>query len=430
MVSTVNRSNLWLFKLRQKASNDGVQYLNTTSEFVVTSTDFVTKGENISNWKWLIANGLDATTSMVGKETSIRFVSGGRFFHRVEYDGNGVPIHDLTTDRSGYNHVPILLPSGDPDLLSESVAKNKALVKFNQRAYGISHRFQGGVFLGELAQTIHGIRHPAEALTKGLSAYNRAAKKLQDSLRKRILSSRDPWSARNRALIREGSRSVSGLWLENSYHWQPLLHDVDDAMNAFAAKIESKPRFQRISCQGTDSHLDVDSTSIEVDAPFTWVVLVKQVSEVSVTFRGAVGVEYGNPVPTNAALWGFDLRSFVPTMWELMPYSFLIDYFTNIGDIISGWSYGGHNIRWCNTSTRKTITLTDRTGAVYIAQAPVGYSFSTSFRRHSATSYRKSISRQTYSGSFIPMPEWRVPTSTKKLLNVGALIAQKVAGFL
>jgi hypothetical protein len=31
---------------------------------------------------------------------------------------------------------------------------------------------------------------------------------------------------------------------------------------------------------------------------------------------------------------GFDLRSFVPTVWELVPYSFIVDYFSNVGDCL------------------------------------------------------------------------------------------------
>jgi hypothetical protein len=33
-------------------------------------------------------------------------------------------------------------------------------------------------------------------------------------------------------------------------------------------------------------------------------------------------------------LSGFQFRDFVPTVWELIPYSFVSDYFVNIGDIL------------------------------------------------------------------------------------------------
>jgi hypothetical protein len=33
-------------------------------------------------------------------------------------------------------------------------------------------------------------------------------------------------------------------------------------------------------------------------------------------------------------LSGFDLKAFIPTVWEVIPYSFLVDYFVNIGDML------------------------------------------------------------------------------------------------
>jgi len=36
--------------------------------------------------------------------------------------------------------------------------------------------------------------------------------------------------------------------------------------------------------------------------------------------------------------FGLDLDDIAPTMWELVPYSFVVDWFCNISDILAAWS--------------------------------------------------------------------------------------------
>jgi len=40
----------------------------------------------------------------------------------------------------------------------------------------------------------------------------------------------------------------------------------------------------------------------------------------------------------NWNLFGFQPSEFLPTAWELLPWSFLADYFSNIGDCLTAWS--------------------------------------------------------------------------------------------
>ena len=44
--------------------------------------------------------------------------------------------------------------------------------------------------------------------------------------------------------------------------------------------------------------------------------------------------------------FGLSAWEFVPTLWELIPYSFLVDYFTNVGGIIASWSYRSLGTDW------------------------------------------------------------------------------------
>lgn len=45
-----------------------------------------------------------------------------------------------------------------------------------------------------------------------------------------------------------------------------------------------------------------------------------------------------NELAALSTLSGFSLRDWVPTLWNCIPYSFVIDYFTNVGDVVEFYS--------------------------------------------------------------------------------------------
>lgn len=55
----------------------------------------------------------------------------------------------------------------------------------------------------------------------------------------------------------------------------------------------------------------------------------------SVRYVGGLRTTSSSPTSYAIRDTGFSLRSFVPTIWELIPYSFLVDYFSNLGDLVT-----------------------------------------------------------------------------------------------
>nr|QDH89358.1 MAG: hypothetical protein H3BulkLitter172403_000004 [Leviviridae sp.] len=56
-------------------------------------------------------------------------------------------------------------------------------------------------------------------------------------------------------------------------------------------------------------------------------------------------------------LSGLSLERIVPTLWELTPYSFLADYFLNIGNILDAAFTSLDGVVWSNNTTIQTTVL-------------------------------------------------------------------------
>ena len=72
----------------------------------------------------------------------------------------------------------------------------------------------------------------------------------------------------------------------------------------------------------------------------------------SETFQGIWAEECQLPERAVSDVLGLKLRDIVPTIWNLIPYSFLVDYFVNIGQIASSVAVPWSGVKWCNKTSR------------------------------------------------------------------------------
>jgi len=55
-----------------------------------------------------------------------------------------------------------------------------------------------------------------------------------------------------------------------------------------------------------------------------------------------------------ASKFGFTPDNFVPDLYEIIPLSWVIDYFTNLGDVINAYSTLSRSIAWMSLTTSRT----------------------------------------------------------------------------
>lgn len=401
-------------------------------DLVAAVVSDLTFGDNIADWKDVIRRGDNATTSMTGT-TKRASRTNGHLDGQVRFSLIADPNWKVIWLYTGYGvFAPYALFSTTSIPTSSATAENRALARFNAKAASVNRQFQGGVFFAELHKTLHGLRHPAEALFKGIETYSRAATKLRTRLVKSRAHYRSLGKAQQRQVAKSFTEAATGLWLEKTFHWLPLMYDIQGAFSALEHSFDRLPSvFVKVSANDVQQE-----TASTVTGGLSFISLNYSISEkagASARMYGRVRVQSRLPYWPDSAALGFDPRSFVPTIWELIPYSWAIDYFTNIGDVLYGMSQGGCDVTWAALGTKRYVKRTLLSSPSFNGIAPSGYVFDNAFLVASPSEWSSEkaiINRASYSGNFIPDLEWKVPGISLKWLNLGAAFLQRSLAFL
>jgi hypothetical protein len=305
----------------QTYSNGNLDGDFTSGLTAVQKENTVVKGGSVRNYRKIIASGGNATTTLSGVKWSIEQQEAS-LRHWLQHKQFVPPIGSVEIVLRG-NLFELNIPAGIPTLdVSEDSAKNLALTRYYSNLAAISSRFKGMVMTGELKQSLSMIRHPARALRHGVGHYLSFLRKKAGTVPKR----------RRPSFVRK-------TWLEYSYGWRPLIKDIDGAIQAFYASKHAHPIFEMVkgTSRHTLKHVEADIFNYDVGAGHFVRGGRESEEEVFVKYFG-IQHSTGQGVP-NSHKYGFSPWEFVPTIYELIPYSFLVDYFSNIGNIVSSWSY-------------------------------------------------------------------------------------------
>jgi len=409
-VRVTNDHNAWR-KDGVKLENPSAYDLDTTVSWV----DSVTFGENFEDWRQRLRDGLATTTSMSGSLQTLQVNNGVLTWTT---NSQPLPTSIVRGEIVGSFRLTTTSP-GDPSTISSSAANAEALGRFVRRIYDVQHSYQGGAFVRALGQTLQTIRNPARGLRRLVDDWLVRARRIRGQ---RGL----PSPIRKRTV----AENLADAWLEVQFGWRPLLSDIRSGSKALESYISGQGQTtRRITARGHVHGAPVVGTSGQLAAtPQMFVDLRTSVEDdCVVVYRGAMRVEARDPRVMDSKLLGFDLASWGPTAWELVPYSFLVDYFSNVGDVILGWSNLGTRLTWCNRTIIRTkerrswsqiSPLTDLTGSD-------GITISTNVP---ATYVRKSrsVSRAEYTGTLVPDFAFEIPSlGSLKWLNIAALIASR-----
>lgn len=329
----------------QTGTNDQNHY---ASGNFISYTGDVTGGFN-PGWKDDVKNHRGASTALLGQNFvwsgSTRGAARTTFYHASNPTLKlGERIHGdlMSPDDFGTINTPGNLPM-------KARVYNAALGKFYQAAWNARRSFQGGQFLGEIGETLRMIKNPAKAFRRGLDDYSA-------EVRRRIKRSNNGRLPASRESTNRANRVASDTWLEFMFGWKPLLSDISSG-NAALERLAREPHeYKKVNAYAEEVYSVVPSAPLYTRNIGTFTQYrfsIRRKSGYSCIIIGEVKCTISNPITMGQEVLGLSSADFVPTVWELIPYSFLVDYFSNIGDVIQAWSFPTGALAWHNRTMRE-----------------------------------------------------------------------------
>lgn len=205
------------------------------------------------------------------------------------------------------------------------VASDKALASLKEKAYASS---QLGSTMAEWRSSVDMIADRAIQLRQAWSALRRG--QLREFKRILKLDPKGPAGSK--------PSDAAKLWLEYWFGWSPLVADVYDSIDALQSELPEK----LITSRGYAPFEYV----LTHKRDFTWDWCYDRKGEVLVRLGARVRVSNPNLFRANQ----LGLINPASIAWELVPFSFLVDWFIPVGQFLDGWSM------WAGLSLTQTFT--------------------------------------------------------------------------
>jgi hypothetical protein len=353
------------------------------------------------DWRRVIKEGNDATTAAVGWSRSWRAESTFLLAWRDNFgttDYTGQQAYDNTSLAYSVTHI--------------DAARQLAIGDFISNCKSVQHAFGAGQFLGELRETVKFLASPIRSLRRFATDYHRRTKNLPT------------WVGSRKSKLAR----LSEYWLAYRFGALPLIGDIDSAMHELADTVVGRKPTQPVRGKGVAMSATNDVTSGNNLSIWNYnrEVVSKVVSRAII--RGKVRLElpsqlFGTDAKGASTLFRIT-EDFIPTLYEIMPWSWAVDYFTNLGDVLNCLTYCSGNVVWSNQTL---ITAGERSERLsYKSVDHPSWHFIASKGRTTTTSYRLWNRDSVPAASLVPLLVFKLPTGhTIQEANLTAALFQK-----
>jgi len=376
-------------------------------------------GSSNPRWKYGLQNGVFTASSYTRASCEAQFQSGscGMTWRRLN---NGV-LQDCFTTFTGDG--TLLNGLGTPSLVYSAADVSKtsatAIGRLHEKIRQQTTEMQGITLLGELNETLRMMRRPLQGTVRIMDNYARAMKR-------RAVDSRTR---------RQFLNGLTDQYLEMVFGWQPLISDAK-SLAITAARAVSAPR----PLKRLEARAEAPPYSSHYGALVGAADCQQRLSSVTRGELSTVAIAYmkesingpSTSLEKFIQLSGFNLENFVPSVYNLIPFSFVADYVSNLGDIVSAASTCQINVIGYVQSTREVITRNESLSFDLASSAKNvgGFGHSQQGSIAGSVEYKRvNFSRATGGAGSVPIPtfHWDTP-SAGQFTNLAALIAGFFSG--
>jgi len=374
------------------------------------------------SYKSQIRAGVNATTPFVGTriDGDPSFCSSysiGRMFNN-----SGRLVGEWNYVCAGFVRYPvkpqaIMVPSS---VVTD--VNNRCIAKFIDEANAaMSSENLTGRSIKHFRHDIHSTIHPMTAIRDKISSYLTSLEKVKYG------------KLKGPSLL----NAVSASYLEFKFGVQPFVQDITDILTDLV--IKDRKRTPTVEIEGTASStfngLVVDSSPWVNDGymtPFSPVQSYRNTSIYSCRMKGAMRTDTGMDgrvgfIQDNRLL----PSDWAPTIFSILPYAWMVNYFSNVRNIIDGISFRFSNLAWGCQTTRVTNQIT-YTGMRFTNQQPFdSATFHSTFANvisggAATLTWRKVTRTGITPGDLVPRIEFTIPSTPTPWLNMMAAFLPRI----
>lgn len=361
-------------------------------------------GIELPRYKQLIANRMGATTPLTAHQETVTFQSGSHSFEDVFESPSGLKPGDYiyTSDKNGWSFNQAVPPA----VVSDAVAKAEADAtgRYYSKIQDIQKSVQGQVMALELKQTVQLLKNP---FTSGVAVL------------KALLN--------NASTFRGPVRRSSELWLQYRFGILPLISDIEGIKKALS-KV-STPEFigsERVYAVRESATTDIWTGADQYGVNLKGNIVTSCKAESIIRFGYHHSAKSAFTARTDDLAESFlNIRDLPSTAWEVIPYSFLIDYFLNVGSILNAATTYTGDVVWTSRSTVTTCTTVLTVSTAEVVNKSVYRLIS--FNPSVVTRKIRRVNRTTAPPG-IPALTFELPGSNIKLANIAALLGGLLKG--
>lgn len=216
-------------------------------------------------------------------------------------------------------------------------------------------------------------------------------------------------------LLKTNAKAVADAHLEIQYGWKPLLRDVYGAAKDRFDEEKADPNLYRITVRATKSEVR------DISGEYNLSAVAKTQRNGTLTYSARCRYYYTLVNPQLATMSQIGVTNPANLAWELLPWSFVADWFAPIGGWINSWDaqLGWSFLGGCYTAWWEV----DYSG-VCRPRSPSDPQFSTSVGR-----FRKKYVYRSTGGptAFTNFPGFKNPFSRTHVANAIALLVSSVS---
>lgn len=347
MSYTIERKYPMFVICGSKSTGGSFNYTNVNSTQVG-----VKSGEKVEKWRERVAKGLAASSAYSNDSYTLDL---GSPLKDTCVMGRGSTVPFLTSEFIGYPGAYWSNGSVAHLSVDMSTARSKALSKLYKKLESERSELNTYAVLAEFTDVLRQFGRPFSAI---VDAFMRHENRLYFE-RRRLVGTKT-WKSE------KFSKIAADTWLETSFGLIPLFADavgVAEAFGRFEHELEESPRLRdRMRSRASDSLTSVVNYGALSVTPFAYIdyFSVKEHrtsarAQYVVGLEGEVRAEFGSNKRLMELL-GLEPRNLPLAAWEATPWSWLVDYWTNVQEILQAGATITSRVKWIVLSeTTKSI---------------------------------------------------------------------------